>query len=198
MPVLTVVGGPNGSGKSSIIRSVELEGRDDLLEADAIAKRINPANPRRAAVAAAREVILGIREYLKSHQSFAIETTLSSRSTLATMRQAQAHGFIVRLVYVCLDNPERSIQRVRQRVAQGGHDVPDADIRRRYNRSLLNLPAALLLVHQAIVFDNSEAEPRKVLETRFGTVVWRTNDEPAWVRRALETISSRRPGHPLK
>jgi len=75
--------------------------------------------------------------------------------------------------------------------------VPDADIRRRYNRSLLNLPAALLLVHQAIVFDNSEAEPRKVLETRFGTVVWRTN-EPAWVRRALETISSRRPGHALK
>ena len=56
------------------------------------------------------------------------------------MRQAQAHGFIVRLVYVCLDNPERSIQRVRERVAQGGNDVPDADIRRRYNRSLLNLP----------------------------------------------------------
>jgi predicted ABC-type ATPase len=194
VPVLTVVGGPNGSGKSSVIRSVEFEGRDNLLEADAIAKRINPANPRRAAVAAAREVIRRIREYLKNHQSFSIETTLSSSSTLATMRQAQAHGFIVRLVYVCLDNPERSIQRVRERVAQGGHDVPDADIRRRYDRSLLNLPAALLLVHQAIVFDNSEAEPRKVLETQFSTVVWRTNSEPAWVTHALETISSKRPG----
>jgi len=177
---------------------VEFEGRDNLLEADAIAKRINSANPRRAAVAAAREVIRRIREYLKNHQSFSIETTLSSRSTLATMRQAQAHGFIVRLVYVCLDNPERSIQRVRERFAQGGHDVPDADIRRRYDRSLLNLPAALLLVHQAIVFDNSEAQPRKVLETQFSTVVWRTNSEPTWVTPALETISSKRPGPPPK
>jgi predicted ABC-type ATPase len=108
VPVLTVVGGPNGSGKSSVIRSVEFEGRENLLEADAIAKRINPANPRRAAVAAAREVIRRIREYLKNHQSFSIETTLSSNSTLATMRQAQAHGFIVRLVYVCLV-PELSL-----------------------------------------------------------------------------------------
>jgi predicted ABC-type ATPase len=119
VPVLTVVGGPNGSGKSSIIRGLAFEGRDNLLEADAIARRIDPANPRRAAVAAAREVIRRTREYVKNHQSFAIETTLSGGGTLATMRQAQAHGFIVRLVYVCLDNPERSIQRVRERVAQG-------------------------------------------------------------------------------
>jgi predicted ABC-type ATPase len=193
VPVLTVVGGPNGSGKSSIIRGVEFEGRDNLLEADAIAKRINPANPRGAAVAAAREVIRRIGEYLTNHQSFAIETTLSSRSTLATMRQAQAYGFTVRLVYVCLDNPERSIQRVRERVAQGGHDVPDSDIRRRYNRSLLNLPAALRLVHQAVVYDNSEAEPRKVLETQVGNVVWRTNSEPAWVARVLEAIPPKEP-----
>jgi predicted ABC-type ATPase len=62
VPVLTVVGGPNGSGKSGVIRSVEFEGRDNLLEADAIAKRINPAKPRQAAVAAAREVIRRIRE----------------------------------------------------------------------------------------------------------------------------------------
>jgi predicted ABC-type ATPase len=195
VPVLTVVGGPNGSGKSSIVCGLEFEGRDDLLEADAIAKRIDPSNPRRAAVAAAREVIRRTREYLENRQSFAIETTLSSRSTLATMRQAQAHGFVVRLVYVCLDNPERSIQRVRERVAQGGHDVPDADIRRRYNRSLLNLPAALRLVHQAVVYENSEAEPRKVLETQAGTVVWRAHSEPAWVMRVHEMISSKGP-HP--
>jgi predicted ABC-type ATPase len=74
------VGGPNGSGKSSIIRWLEFEGRNNLLEVDAIAKRIDPASPRRAAVAAAKEVIRRTREYLKNHQSFAIETTLPQPS----------------------------------------------------------------------------------------------------------------------
>jgi predicted ABC-type ATPase len=190
MPVLTVVAGPNGSGKSSILRGLEFEGRDELLEADAVAKRINPADPGRAAVSAAREVISRTREYLKKRRSFALETTLASGSTLATMRQAQARGFVVRLVYVCLDHPERSIQRVRERVALGGHDVPDSDVRRRFHRSLLNLPAALQLVHQGVVYENSEAEPRKVLETQNGAVVWQASGEPAWVSRVREVISS--------
>jgi len=89
----------------------------------------------------------------------------------------------------CLDTLERSIQRVRERVAQGGHDVPDTNVRRRYERSLLSLPAALRLAHEAIVYGNSD-EPRKVLETRGGTVVWRTHSEPAWVTRARESLSS--------
>ena len=93
MPVLTVFAGPNGSGKSSIIRWRDFEGIENLLEADAIAKRINSADPSRAAVAAAREVIGRTREYVKNHRSFAIETTLASRSTLATMREAQQQGF---------------------------------------------------------------------------------------------------------
>ena len=193
MPVLTVFAGPNGSGKSSINHRLEFEGRDNLLEADAIAKRIDPDNPRQAAVAAAREVIRRTREYLNNRQSFSIETTLSSGSTLATIRDARKQGFSVRLIYVCLDNPERSIQRVRERVAQGGHDVPDADVRRRYSRSLLNLPAALRMVDQAVVYENSEAEPRKALETRAGVITWRGMNEPAWVTRACEGLTSQGP-----
>ena len=188
MPVLTVFGEPNGSGKSSVIREMEFEGRDNLLEADAIAKRIDPANPRRAAVSAAREVIRRTREYLEGYQSFAIETTLSSGSTLATMRQAHARGFIVRLVYVCLDNPERSIQRVCERVIQGGHDVPEEDVRRRYERSLQNLPDVLRRAHKGVVFENSGDRPRKVLETQAGVIVWRADSETAWVTRLREMI----------
>jgi predicted ABC-type ATPase len=142
VPVLTVVAGPYGSGKSSVIGTLEYEGRENLLDPDAVAKRINPSDPSRAAVTAAREVIGRAREYLESRQSFVIETTLSSGGTLGTMREARRNGFIVHLVYICLDTTERNIRRVRERVERGGHDVPEKDVRRRYERSLLNLPAA--------------------------------------------------------
>lgn len=145
MAILTVIAGPNGSGKSSVIRGLEVEGKANLLEADAIAKGIDPLNPRNAAVAAGREVIRRTREYLQTGRSFAIETTLSSATTIRTMREAHTNGLVVHLVYICLDDPERRVQRVRERVAQGGHDVPDGDIRRRYWRSLANLPAALIV-----------------------------------------------------
>lgn len=189
MPVLTVVGGPNGSGKSSVICTLHFKGHENLLNPDVVAKRMNPEDPQRAAVAAAREVIQKTREYLDNRESFAIETTLSSGSTLSTMQQAKAGGFTVRLLYVCVNTPERNIQRVRERVARGGHDVPEADVRRRYHRSLSNLPAALRLAHEAVVYDNSD-EPRKVLETQSGVIVWRAHNEPAWVTRVCEAISS--------
>lgn len=182
MPVLTVFAGPNGSGKSSITRSVEFDGRHNLLEADAIAKRINPKVPSQSAVAAAREVIRRTREYIHRGESFAVETTLAGGWTFTAIQGALERGFFVRLVYICVDNPERSIQRVRERVAQGGHDVPDDDIRRRYKRSLLNLPRVLKVVDQAVVYDNSGAEPRLVLETRSGAIILDAIDHSAWAR----------------
>ena len=97
-------------------------------------------------------------------------------------------------MYVCLNSPERSIQRVRERVAQGGHDVPDDDVRRRYGRSLRNLTAAVRLADQAVIYDNSEAEPRKVFEARHGVITWRGLSEPIWVMRACEQMARENPG----
>lgn len=141
MPVLTVFAGPNGSGKSSLIRQVEFEGRQNLLEPDAIARRMRPESPRQAGITAGREVLRRTAEYVRTEQSFAIETTLSGSWTNSAIGAALERSFFTRLFYICLDNPERSIQRVRERVAQGGHDVPDADVRRRYARSLANAGA---------------------------------------------------------
>ena len=172
------------------MRRPEFEGSENLLDPNAIARGMNPADPRRAAVAAGREVILRTREYLESRQSFGIETTLSSSSTLATMETAKERGFAVRLVYVCLDDAERNIERVKERVSRGGHDVPDEDVRRRYQRSLQNLPAALRLAHQGVVYDNSLSEPQKVLETREGVITWRSAHEPAWVTGVCQAIAS--------
>ena len=79
MPIFTIIAGPNGSGKSTLTQSLELEGRDRLLDPDAIARRLNPKGPSAAAIAAGREVLQRIEDYLASQVSFAVETTLSSR-----------------------------------------------------------------------------------------------------------------------
>ncbi|MGH9610290.1 MAG: AAA family ATPase [Bryobacteraceae bacterium] len=191
MPRLTVFAGPNGSGKSTLTQLFEFEGKEELLDPDAIAKRINKTDSRSAAVAAGREVVRRTQEYIERHQSFAIETTLAGNRILAVVRSAAAAGFFVRLVYICLDQPERNIQRVQERFARGGHDVPDEDIRRRYIRSLTNLPAVLHFVNEAFVYDNSGAEPRRVLEFQAGKITWRAVDQPLWTKDLAETMRHR-------
>jgi predicted ABC-type ATPase len=103
VPNLTVFAGPNGSGKSTIVAGAKLEGKENLLDPDAIARRIDRTDAFRAAIGAAREVISRTREYLSRRESFAVETTLASKAMLATMSRAQELGFFVRLVYVCLN-----------------------------------------------------------------------------------------------
>jgi predicted ABC-type ATPase len=104
VPVLTVFGGPNGSGKSSLIRRVEFEGRENLLEPDAIARRIKPELPQRAGIAAGREVLRRTASYVRSRESFAVETTLAGNWTDAAIRAALERSFFTRLFYICLDN----------------------------------------------------------------------------------------------
>ncbi|HTU45751.1 MAG TPA: AAA family ATPase [Bryobacteraceae bacterium] len=188
MAVLTIFAGPNGSGKSSIIRRIDFVGRDNLLEADAIATRIRASSPQLAAIMAGREVLRRTQEYVASGQDFAIETTLSGIWTTRAINQALMLGFFVRLVYICLDSAEKSIQRVHERVAQGGHDVPDDDVRRRYARSLSNAKKVLSLVHETIIYDNSGPEPTLIVEIRSGRVVTKASELPLWASELIQEI----------
>lgn len=76
MPVLNVFAGPNGSGKSTIVALTDFEGKQNLLDPDAIARRIDPGFPQRAAIQAGREVLRRAHEYIQRGESFAIETTI--------------------------------------------------------------------------------------------------------------------------
>jgi len=168
VPVLTVVAGPNGSGKSTLTKALDFEGRENLLDPDAIARRLNPGAPHSVALTAGREILR-------------FETTLASKRTLGMMQKAKVRGFTVQLVYIGLDTSERGILRVQERVLQGGHDVPDEDVRRRYIRGLANLPEAIRKADRAIVYDNSENEHRKMLETERGSIAWSRTEQPRWV-----------------
>ena len=148
MPLLTVVAGPNGSGKSTLTSSVSLAGVDILINPDAIARRLNPEQPARAAIAAAREAILLCRAALSAKHTFVLETTLAGHCAMAVMRDARAAGYRTAIVYVALGNPDLHMERVRLRVSRGGHDIPDGDIRRRYARSLHRAPDAISLADE--------------------------------------------------
>ena len=190
MPVLTVIAGPNGSGKSTVTGVLDFAGRENLLDPDAIARRLNPSDPRRATIASGREIVRRIQKYLDSRVSFAIETTLASRRTLETMRTAKVNGFRIDLVFICLDTPERSVLRVNERVLQGGHDVSDEDVRRRYWRSLANLPEAVRIADRAALYDNSGDEYRRMMEVRQGVVFWIAAKPVPWVTNLRNVLAS--------
>jgi predicted ABC-type ATPase len=181
VPTLTVIAGPNGSGKSTLRRFADFEGRERLLDPDAIARGLNPLNPSAAAIAAGREVLKRTAEYLNWGASFAVETTLSSRNRVDLVRQAKSRGYEIHLVFVGLDSPDRCITRVRNRAARGGHFVPDADVRRRYARSVANAALALRLADTAKFYDNSGDGHRLILVADTGVVVWRAEGVPEWV-----------------
>ena len=176
-----MVAGPNGSGKSTLTAVLDFEGRSRLLDPDAIARRLNPASPSSMGITAGREVLERMRRYVEERLSFSIETTLASRKTLDWMRDAKSHGFTVELIYICLDTPENNIARVQERASRGGHDVGDQDVRRRYHRSLANLPEAIRIADQTVIYDNSERKRRKMLELQAGSIIWRAVDEPRWI-----------------
>jgi predicted ABC-type ATPase len=182
VPILTVIAGPNGSGKSTLTQSVDFEGRERLLDPDVIARRLNPLHPSAAAIAAGREVLKRTVDYLHRGVSFAVETTLSSRGRLDLIREAKSRGYAIHLVFVGMDSPERCIARIRSRAAMGGHFIPDADVRRRYTRSVANAGQALRSADLAYFYDNSGDSPRLILTADAGIVAWQAEPTPEWVR----------------
>lgn len=118
--------------------------------------------------------------------AFCTETVFSdpAGAKLGLLRSARARGFVVVLIFIGLESPALSIARVMQRVAQGGHDVPDAKLRARFPRTLKNLRAAIELVDEAFLFDNSSADDpyRLVAVSTDGQVTVRRPPIPAWAR----------------
>jgi predicted ABC-type ATPase len=181
VPTLTVVAGPNGSGKSTLTQSADFDGLERLLDPDALARDLAPENPSAAAVAAGRQALKLTEEYLNARVSFAVETTLAGHRIIALMREAKERGYGVNLAFVALNSPEKNISRIRDRVARGGHFIPDLDVRRRYARSFENLPEALRLADLALLFDNSGNDARPVLIAQGGKIVWQAKLLPAWL-----------------
>ena len=165
MPILSVIAGPNGSGKSTLIAAL----RDQRVafgkyfNADDIAKNLD-GSAVEVARRAQEMVRIGRAEALANGESHSFETVMSHISHVEYMQKARANGYEVRLYFVATDRPEVNVLRVANRVAHGGHDVPEDRIVSRYFRSLGNLPNAIAASDVAMIFDNSQAaQPHRLL-----------------------------------
>lgn len=130
-----------------------------------------------------------LKASLQAHQTVGVETVLSTGKYRQLVSAAKSLRFQVRLTYVILDSPERNVERVRLRVAKGGHDVPEDKIRARYSRSLEQLPWFLEQADQANIYDNSGATPRLIAVKKGGTITVDPDAMPA-IANAVASIKT--------
>jgi len=183
-PCIYVIAGTNGAGKSSLagamFRQHGVEPFDPDVAARLIATRLPNLGPAEVNSAAWHEGKRLLERAIAERLSFAFETTLGGATMTSLLERALASGLSVRVWYVGLDSPERHLARVRARVAAGGHDIPEATVRRRFDTSRLNLVRLLPRLTELRLYDNSiEADPaagtapapRLLLHMRRGRVI---------------------------
>ena len=156
---IVIIAGPNGSGKTTFAKEfLPNEAHCDLfINADLIAAGLSPFSPEKAAIKAGRLMLKSIDEALMKQQSFALETTLSGKGYLKMIPEWQKRGYFITLIFLQLPTVEIAIARVAERVKQGGHDIPEATIRRRFTSGLNNFHQQYKAkVDTWLHFDNSE------------------------------------------
>lgn len=142
-PRALIIAGPNGAGKTTFANEflTDEAGCPTFINADLIAAGLSPFRPEVVGLEALRLVLKHVRRCVDRREDFAVETTLAGRAYLNLIREWKSVGYRVELLFLGLPSAELAVQRVRQRVAQGGHNVPENDIRRRFDRGLENFHA---------------------------------------------------------
>jgi len=141
LPTIYVIAGCNGAGKTTFAKEFLPKEVKCLrfLNADEIARGLSPLKPSAGAIQAARLLLTQVDECLRRHDTFALESTLSGKTYIRLFKRARRLGYEIELHYLWLSSPLQAVARVRQRVKLGGHNVPAADVRRRFKRSLVHL-----------------------------------------------------------
>jgi predicted ABC-type ATPase len=194
-PVFYLLAGPNGAGKSTLYRALVLAGtiapdiafvNADVYETTHL-QHVTDAGAR--SEQARQWADTRRTELLAAGQSFVSETVFSHASKLQLIESAQAQGFFVMLLVVALDQPERLLARVAQRVAEGGHPVPANRILERYPRTLAHLIDAVRLADAAVLYDSHDATPPDTLTAvalcKGDWTKELVQPQPAWAQQVL-------------
>jgi predicted ABC-type ATPase len=155
---LYIIAGPNGAGKTTASYTIlpEIFNCGEFVNADEIARGISPFNPEKVGVKAGRIMLQRIHELLGNEESFAFETTLSTKSYVGLIKKAQHQKYEVILLFLALDSKELALRRVKTRVKEGGHNIPKDIIERRFQSGLQNLfDLYIPIVNKWVLIDNS-------------------------------------------
>jgi predicted ABC-type ATPase len=196
-PQLHVLAGVNGAGKSSIVGATIRDKGGEYYNPDEAAGAIMALNPglgqTEANAAAWDQGRRLLERAIDQRLDFTFETTLGGDTMTGLLAKAAKSGIEVHVFYIGLASADAHIERVRQRVRAGGHDIPEADIRRRYRRSLINLVHLLPVLTELRVYDNSATadpatgqapQPVLVLHLQRGRIVGPSDltSTPAWAK----------------
>ncbi|AND64728.1 zeta toxin [Flavobacterium covae] len=164
---LYIISGCNGAGKTTASFAILPEILDckEFVNADEIAKGLSPFQPEKVAFEAGRIMLHRINELFIQNESFAFETTLSTRSYKNKIIEAKNENYNVTLLFFWLRTIELAKERVKTRVKEGGHNIPEYIIERRYKKGIFNLfDIYLPIVEQVLIFDNSEGNHQLIAE----------------------------------
>ncbi len=177
MPHLYIIAGCNGAGKTTASYSLlpDVLGCKEFVNADEIARGLSPFNVESVAFQAGRIMLERIRELMKDQVDFAVETTLATKIYVGIIREARQLGYTINLNFFWLIDPKLAIQRVANRVANGGHNIPEETILKRYALGItyfMNIYKDL--ADYSTLFDNSASEPELIAEFQRGSgrLIW--------------------------
>ena len=159
---IIIIAGPNGAGKTTFANHYLLNEADCelFLNADLIASGLDPFNPERQAIQAGRLMLNMIRDYVERGETFALETTLSGRGYARLIPQWREMGYHVTIYYLRLPAADLAVERVGQRVIEGGHDIPEGAIRRRFDSGWRNFQEIYRdLADEWAVYDSTTIPP---------------------------------------
>ena len=171
VPYLYIIAGCNGAGKTTASFTIlpEMLKCKEFVNSDEIAKGLSPFNSDSIAVAveASRIMYKRIKELIAAGETFAMETTLATRSVANLIREAQKEGYYVTLLYFWLNTPELAIERVKMRVSAGGHNIPEETIRRRYAAGIRNLFELYLSISDYWMIADNSMSPMQIIAKGF-------------------------------
>lgn len=165
MKKLYIIAGCNGAGKTTASYTILPEILDckEFVNADEIAKGLSPFQPEKAGIEAGRLMLKRIKTLLESGENFAFETTLSTRSYVNLVNSAKQKGYEITLLFFWLHSSELAVSRVKNRVKEGGHNIPVDVIRRRYENGLKNFFKLYLPLVDNWMFINNSGETYEII-----------------------------------
>lgn len=185
MKTYTIIGGVNGVGKSSLTGVLAAENNDlgVIIDTDKITAALGGNK-----INGGKEAIERISNSLELGINFTQETTLSGLRTLKTIKKARELDYFIRLYYVGVNSADESIKRIKNRVEKGGHDIPEHDVKRRYNKRFEDLANILPYCNEVRFFDNENGFVEKA-EYKNGELILKSDNIPGWIKELKQFLN---------